>query len=149
MELENVIKLINAVSESSLTSFSMEDGDTKLSLGADRSDRAAVKETAGADDIVNSDNGNESGLNKSDINDDFTLYIYSIKDGSYYYVDSSNISDMNLISEIRKELDNPFDKTFDTDKVILSVSYYDEDTYNNVKYYMQLSDYSTLKSLGY
>ena len=67
MELENVIKLINAVSESSLTSFSMEDGDTKLSLGADRSDRAAVKETAGADDIVNSDNGNESGLNKSDI----------------------------------------------------------------------------------
>ena len=33
--------------------------------------------------------------------------------------------------------------------VILSVSYYDEDTYNNVKYYMQLSDYSTLKSLGY
>ena len=32
MELENVIKLINAVSESSLTSFSMEDGDTKLSL---------------------------------------------------------------------------------------------------------------------
>ena len=88
-------------------------------------------------------------LNKSDINDDFTLYIYSIKDGSYYYVDSSNISDMNLISEIRKELDNPFDKTFDTDKVVLSVSYYDEDTYNNVKYYMQLSDYSTLKSLGY
>ena len=75
MELENVIKLINAVSESSLTSFSMEDGDTKLSLGADRSDRAAVKETAGADDIVNSDNGNESGLNKSDIktSDDNTL----------------------------------------------------------------------------
>ena len=32
MELENVIKLINAVSESSLTSFSMEDGDTKLRL---------------------------------------------------------------------------------------------------------------------
>ena len=77
------------------------------------------------------------------------MYIYSIKDGSYYYEDSSYISDMNLISEIRKELDNPFDKTFDTDKVVLSVSYYDEDTYNNVKYYMQLSDYSTLKSLGY
>lgn len=36
MELENVLKLINAVSESSLTSFCMEDGDTKLSLGADR-----------------------------------------------------------------------------------------------------------------
>ena len=90
-----------------------------------------------------------SELNKSDNDDDFTLYIYSIKDGDYYYMDSSNISDMTLISEIRKALDNPFDKTFDTDKVILSVSYYDEDTYNNVKYYMQLSDYSTLKSLGY
>ena len=67
MELENVIKLINAVSESSLTSFSMEDGDTKLSLGVDRNDRTAVKDTASAADIVNSDNGNESGLNKSDI----------------------------------------------------------------------------------
>lgn len=36
MELENVLKLINAVSESSLTSFTMEDGDTKLSFGAER-----------------------------------------------------------------------------------------------------------------
>ena len=32
MELENVIKLINAVSEPSLTSFSMEDGDTSFRL---------------------------------------------------------------------------------------------------------------------
>ena len=85
MELENVIKLINAVSESSLTSFSMEDGDTKLSLGADRSDRAAVKETAGADDIVNSDNGNESGLNKSDIKtSDNVLTVNSPLVGVFY-----------------------------------------------------------------
>ena len=87
MELENVIKLINAVSESSLTSFSMEDGDTKLSLGADRSDRAAVKETAGADDIVNSDNGDESGLNKSDIktfDDDDVLTVNSPLVGVFY-----------------------------------------------------------------
>ncbi|MFR2470438.1 MAG: acetyl-CoA carboxylase biotin carboxyl carrier protein [Lachnospira sp.] len=86
MELENVIKLINAVSESSLTSFSMEDGDTKLSLGADRSDRAAVKDTAGADDIVNSDSGNESGLNKSDIktSDDNVLTVNSPLVGVFY-----------------------------------------------------------------
>jgi len=84
MELENVIKLINAVSESSLTSFSMEDGDTKLSLGADRSDRAAVKETVY--DIVNSDNGNESGLNKSDIktSDDNVLTVNSPLVGVFY-----------------------------------------------------------------
>lgn len=87
MELENVIKLINAVSESSLTSFSMEDGDTKLSLGADRSDRAAVKDTAGADDIVNSDSGDESGLNKSDIktfDDDDVLTVNSPLVGVFY-----------------------------------------------------------------
>ena len=86
MELENVIKLINAVSESSLTSFSMEDGDTKLSLGADRSDRAAVKETAGVYDIVNSDNGDESGLNKSDIktSDDNVLTVNSPLVGVFY-----------------------------------------------------------------
>ena len=86
MELENVIKLINAVSESSLTSFSMEDGDTKLSLGADRSDRAAVKDTAGADDIVNSDSGDKSGLNKSDIktSDDNVLTVNSPLVGVFY-----------------------------------------------------------------
>ena len=73
------------------------------------------------------DNFESKRLNKSDNDHDFTLYIYSIKDGDYYYMDSSNISDMTLISEIRKALDNPFDKTFGTHKVILSVSYYDED----------------------
>ena len=86
MELENVIKLINAVSESSLTSFSMEDGDTKLSLGADRSDRVAVKDTASTDDIVNSDSVNESGLNKSDIktSDDSVLTVNSPLVGVFY-----------------------------------------------------------------
>ena len=86
MELENVIKLINAVSESSLTSFSMEDGDTKLSLGADRSARAGVKDTASTDDIVNSDSVNESGLNKSDIktSDDSVLTVNSPLVGVFY-----------------------------------------------------------------
>lgn len=86
MELENVIKLINAVSESSLTSFSMEDGDTKLSLGADRNDRAVVKDTVSTDDIVNSDSVNESGLNKSDIktSDDSVLTVNSPLVGVFY-----------------------------------------------------------------
>ena len=86
MELENVIKLINAVSESSLTSFSMEDGDTKLSLGADRSDRAVVKDTVSTDDKVNSDSVNESGLNKSDIktSDDSVLTVNSPLVGVFY-----------------------------------------------------------------
>ena len=52
---------------------------TLASLGADRSGRAAVKDTAGADDIVNSDSGDESGLNKSDIktSDDNVLTVNS------------------------------------------------------------------------
>lgn len=81
MELENVIKLINAVSESSLTSFSMEDGDTKLSLGADRSDRAVVKDTASTDDIVNSDSVNESDIKTSD---DSVLTVNSPLVGVFY-----------------------------------------------------------------
>ena len=111
MELENVIKLINAVSESSLTSFSMEDGDTKLSLGADRSDRAAVKETAGADDIVNSDNGNESGLNKSDIktSDDNVLTVNSPLVGVFYRVKKGQVigivEAMKLMNEIESDYD--------------------------------------------
>ena len=36
MELDNILKIIDAVSESSLTNFSLEDGDMKLSLGVER-----------------------------------------------------------------------------------------------------------------
>ncbi len=42
MELEHILKIIDAVSKSSLTSFSLEDGDVKLSLGAERNSGAAV-----------------------------------------------------------------------------------------------------------
>lgn len=38
MELENILKLIDAVSESSLTSFSLDDGNIKLNFSADRND---------------------------------------------------------------------------------------------------------------
>lgn len=52
MELENVLKLINAVSESSLTSFTLDDGSTKLTFAADRNetahDRAAGDTSAGS-----------------------------------------------------------------------------------------------------
>ena len=36
MELDNILKIIDAVSESSLTNFSLEDGEVKLSLGVER-----------------------------------------------------------------------------------------------------------------
>lgn len=36
MELDNILKIIDAVSESSLTNFSLEDGSVKLSLGVER-----------------------------------------------------------------------------------------------------------------
>lgn len=38
MELENILKLIDAVSESSLTSFSLDDGNIKLDFAADRNE---------------------------------------------------------------------------------------------------------------
>lgn len=36
MELEQILKLIDAVSKSALTGFSLEEGETKLTLTADR-----------------------------------------------------------------------------------------------------------------
>lgn len=36
MELEQILKLIDAVSESSLTGFSLEEGETKITIAADR-----------------------------------------------------------------------------------------------------------------
>lgn len=38
MELDNILKLIDAVSESSLTSFSLDDGNIKLTFEADRNE---------------------------------------------------------------------------------------------------------------
>lgn len=65
MELENVLKLINAVSKSELTSFTLEDGDTKLSFGADRPDK--YNNTLNKSDItsVNAISaGNEQAVNR-------------------------------------------------------------------------------------
>ena len=44
MELEQILKLIDAVSKSALTGFSLEEGETKLTLTAER-----VKEFSTAD----------------------------------------------------------------------------------------------------
>lgn len=43
MELENVLKLIDAVSESKLTSFALDDGSVKLSFEADRNEGNTFK----------------------------------------------------------------------------------------------------------
>lgn len=79
MELEHILKLIDAVSESSLTNFSLEDGDVKLSLGVDRNSGAADgvayrtvvvsgadteiphQETAAGEHVPHTDNGNVAG----------------------------------------------------------------------------------------
>ena len=87
MELENVIKLINAVSESSLTSFlAWKMATLSFRLALTEVTGQLLKKTAGADDIVNSDNGNESGLNKSDIktSDDNVLTVNSPLVGVFY-----------------------------------------------------------------
>ncbi len=65
MELENVLKLINAVSKSELTSFTLEDGDTKLSFGADRPDK--YNNTLNKSDITSANAisaGNEQAVNR-------------------------------------------------------------------------------------
>lgn len=65
MELENVLKLINAVSESELTSFTLEEGDTKLSFGADRPDK--YNNVLNKSDIILADaisTSNESAINR-------------------------------------------------------------------------------------
>lgn len=69
MELESVLTLIDAVSESALTSFTLDDGTVKLSFGADRRDEKAYKAeysfektTAGikSDDVIKSGDGIKS-----------------------------------------------------------------------------------------
>lgn len=62
MELENVLKLINAVSESSLTSFTLDDGSTKLTFAADRNETAYDRSAA---DLAISEGSVPSGF-KSD-----------------------------------------------------------------------------------
>lgn len=54
MELEKIIELIQAVSESSLTDFKMEEGNLKLSMKTDKGDKGTpvVVEAAGIQTVV-------------------------------------------------------------------------------------------------
>ena len=51
MELEQILKLIDAVSKSALTGFSLEEGETKLTLTADRVKEPDTAQQTGGPDI--------------------------------------------------------------------------------------------------
>ena len=49
MEFENILKLIKSVSESSLSSFTLEEGDTKITLEANRGNNGPMTITSNVD----------------------------------------------------------------------------------------------------
>jgi len=57
MEFENILKLIKSVSESSLSSFTLEEGDTKITLEANRGNNAPVTITTCVEDNKPSGSG--------------------------------------------------------------------------------------------
>ena len=84
MELENVLKLINAVSESSLTSFTLDDGSTKLTFAADRNETAYDRSAA---DLAISEGSVPSGF-KSDASGVERAVSESASSGIFYSASS-------------------------------------------------------------
>ena len=57
MEFENILKLIKSVSESSLSSFTLEEGDTKITLEANRGNSSPVTITTSVEGNKSCGNG--------------------------------------------------------------------------------------------
>lgn len=69
MEFENIIKLIECVSKSSLTSFTLEEGDTKIIIEANRGNLVPVAVATSVDGNVSFENKTQT-IQPSTINSD-------------------------------------------------------------------------------
>lgn len=104
MELENVLKLINAVSESSLTSFTLDDGSTKLSFAANRNAAENISGTgAGVTVVQGSDKINieQANTGQSNLSEGHTVASPLV--GVFYSASSPESEDFVSVGDTVKK----------------------------------------------
>ena len=103
MELDSVLKLINAVSDSSLTSFTLDDGNTKLSFAADRAEVIKNNEFSIVRNTEEKQNSYYEQQENKHIADDSTNVVSSPLVGIFYSAPSPDEKDFVSVGDTVKK----------------------------------------------
>ena len=103
MELDSVLKLINAVSDSSLTSFTLDDGNTKLSFAADRAEVIKNNEFSIVRNTKEEQNSSYEHHENDNIAVDSTNVVSSPLVGIFYSAASPEATDLVSVGDTVKK----------------------------------------------
>ena len=103
MELDSVLKLINAVSDSSLTSFTLDDGNTKLSFAADRAEVIKNNEFSIVRNTKEEQNSSYEHHENDNIAVDSTNVVSSPLVGIFYSAESPDEKDFVSVGDTVKK----------------------------------------------
>lgn len=87
---------------------------------------------------------NNGAATSKDYGNYFNIDIYSLKNQNNYYIYYNSLKDEALVNAMLKEIDNPFEKNFDSTKPVLEMRYYYENSGRSVSFYMQPSGYNNM-----
>ena len=67
--------------------------------------------------------------------------VYSLDSTEYSSLIYNNFNNKELANAILKEIENPFEKNFDSTKPVIEIRYYDDDNSGSYSYYVQPAGY--------
>ena len=67
--------------------------------------------------------------------------VYSLDSKDYSSLFYNNFNNKELANAILKEIENPFEKNFDSTKPVIEIRYYDDDNNGSYSYYVQPAGY--------
>lgn len=88
-------------------------------------------------------NAASSALSNTSSNAAYSMYVsvYSLDSTEYSSLIYNNFNNKELAKAILKELENPFEKNFDSTKPVIEIRYYDDDNSGSYSYYVQPAGY--------
>ena len=97
--------------------------------------------------IINDSNEASNVSSKAHLNTasnaSYSMYVsvYSLDSTEYGSLIYNNFNNKELAKAILKELENPFEKNFDSTKPVIEIRYYDDDNSGSYSYYVQPAGY--------
>ncbi len=95
-------------------------------------------------DTVSNTTANTASNTASDTSYSMYISVYSLDSANYSSLAYNNFSDKELINAVLKEVENPFDKSFDSTKPVLEIRYYDDYSGGSYSYYVQPAGYENM-----
>ncbi len=90
-----------------------------------------------------SSNASSNATSNAASNASYSMYVsvYSLDSMDYNSIAYNRFNDKELARAILKEIENPFDKNFDSTKPVLEIRYYDDYSGGSYSYYVQPAGY--------